>query len=336
MTPNQNRRTIIVSIFICVALTILIFFVFTLGGQKKTFAKKMPVKVVFDDISGLREGNNVWFSGVKVGTVKNIDLKDNSVVEVTLTIEEKAIQFIHKDAKVKLSNEGLLGNKLVVIYGGTKSTPIIRENDYLQPQASGTNTDEMMATLQENNKNLLSITNNLKVISLRIAEGQGSIGKLINDPGLANNLEATVTTLQGTISNFREASVKGERAVNNLESFTARLNKQGTSINELMTDTTLFTSVKASVTQLKQAVNNASQFTDNLKVAGQHLNNTDNAINVLLNDERVGASLKSTMMNLESSSIKLDEDLEALQHNFLLRGFFKKRDKEKQKEKTKQ
>jgi phospholipid/cholesterol/gamma-HCH transport system substrate-binding protein len=50
-----------------------------------------------------------------------------------------------------------------------------------------------------------------------------------------------------------------------------------------------------------------------------------------LNDERVGASLRSTMMNLESSSIKLDEDLEALQHNFLLRGFFKKKQKDKEK-----
>jgi phospholipid/cholesterol/gamma-HCH transport system substrate-binding protein len=268
-----------------------------------------------------------------VGTVKNIDLKDNSVVEVTLTVEEKAIRFIHKDARVKLGNEGLLGNKLVVIYGGTKTAPIVAENDYLQPQVSGTNTDEIMTTLQANNKNLLSITNNLKIISLRIAEGQGSIGKLINDPALANNLDATVSSLRGTISNFREASVKGERAVNNLENFTARLNRQGTSINELMSDTTLFTSVKASVTQLKEAVNNATQFTDNLKVTGQHLNNPDNAVNVLLNDERVGASLRSTMMNLESSSIKLDEDLEALQHNFLLRGFFKKKQKDKEKEK---
>jgi phospholipid/cholesterol/gamma-HCH transport system substrate-binding protein len=331
MTAKQNKRTVIVSIFICVALLILFVFVFTLGGEKKTFAKKIPVKVIFDDISGLKEGNNVWFSGVKVGTVKNIDLKDNSVVEVTLTVEEKAVRFIHKDARVKLSNEGLLGNKLVVIYGGTKTAPIVAENDYLQPQVSGTNTDEIMTTLQANNKNLLSITNNLKIISLRIAEGQGSIGKLINDPGLANNLDATVSTLKGTISNFREVSVKGERAVNNLESFTARLNREGSSINELMGDTTMFTSVKASVTQLKEAVNNATLFTNNLKVVGQHLNNTDNAVNVLLNDERVGASLRSTMMNLESSSIKLDEDLEALQHNFLLRGFFKKKEKDKEK-----
>jgi phospholipid/cholesterol/gamma-HCH transport system substrate-binding protein len=333
MTANQNKRTVIVSIFICIALLILFVFVFTLGGEKKTFAKKIPIRVVFDDISGLKEGNNVWFSGVKVGTVKNIDLKDNSVVEVTLTVEEKAIRFIHKDSRVKLSNEGLLGNKLVVIYGGTKTAPIVTENDYLQPQVSGTNTDEMMATLQANNKNLLSITSNLKVISLRIAEGQGSIGKLINDPALANNLNATVSTLQGTISNFREASVKGEKAVNNLETFTARLNRQGTSINELMADTTMFTSVRASVSQLKEAVDNASQFTNNLKVASQHLNNTDNAVNVLLNDERVGATLRSTMMNLESSSIKLDEDLEALQHNFLFRGFFKKKQKDKEKAK---
>jgi phospholipid/cholesterol/gamma-HCH transport system substrate-binding protein len=49
---------------------------------------------------------------------------------------------------------------------------------------------------------------------------------------------------------------------------------------------------------------------------------------MLLNDEQSANNIKITLQNLQSASKKLDEDLEAVQHNFLLRGFFKKKAKQ--------
>jgi phospholipid/cholesterol/gamma-HCH transport system substrate-binding protein len=82
--------------------------------------------------------------------------------------------------------------------------------------------------------------------------------------------------------------------------------------------------VKASVLQLQQMADTASVFIANLKRTGS---NPNTPIGVLLHDEKAGAQLKGSIKNLESSSMKLDEDLEAAQHNFLLRGFFKKQAK---------
>ncbi len=81
--------------------------------------------------------------------------------------------------------------------------------------------------------------------------------------------------------------------------------------------------------QLNNASNSVTQFTANLKTVSDRLNQKDNAVGVLLNDSETAASMKVTLKNLELGSKKLDEDLEALQHNFLLRRFFKKKEKEK-------
>jgi len=112
--------------------------------------------------------------------------------------------------------------------------------------------------------------------------------------------------------------------VGSLAVFSSNLNKKGTLANELTTDTVIFSSVKATVVQLQQIADSATAIVSNLKLASS---NPNSSIGVLLHDEESGARLKETIKKLESSSVKLDESLEAAQHNFLLRGFFK--DKEK-------
>jgi phospholipid/cholesterol/gamma-HCH transport system substrate-binding protein len=79
---------------------------------------------------------------------------------------------------------------------------------------------------------------------------------------------------------------------------------------------------------LQNSTLSVSAFSNNLEKVGESLNQKDNAIGVFLNDAEVGNSMKKTMINLESSSKKLDLDLEAIQHNFLLRRFFKIKAKE--------
>src|SRR3977135_2627016 len=118
MKSTNNKRAIIVGIFIFLGLAIFIITVLTLGSQHKTFEKSITIETAFDDVNGLQKGNNIWFSGVKIGTVKKVLLSGGAKVKVSLSIEEHSHQFIRKDAKAKISTDGLIGNKIVVIYGG--------------------------------------------------------------------------------------------------------------------------------------------------------------------------------------------------------------------------
>jgi phospholipid/cholesterol/gamma-HCH transport system substrate-binding protein len=306
MTEVANKRTIGVGVFIVIGLLLLAGGIMTIGNLHSTFQKKMTVSTVFGDINGLVAGNNIWFSGVKIGTVKKTEFYGKSQVKVIMNINIESQQYIRKDAKVKISTDGFIGNKILVIYGGTPTVPEVEEGDALANEVMLT-TEEIMNTFQKNNLNVLALTQ-------KIANGQGTIGKLINDEAVYNSIAATTSSLQ-------QASANAETLIASLSNFSSKLNKKGTLVNELVTDTVVFNSLKGSVFKLQNIADTATVLVSNLKQASS---NAKSPVGVLLHDEQAGANLKSMISNLESGSKKLDQDLEALQHSFFMRRYFKK------------
>jgi phospholipid/cholesterol/gamma-HCH transport system substrate-binding protein len=319
MKAAESKRSVTVGVFIFIGIVIFILGVFTLAGKQKRFVKSITLKAIFDDVSGLTEGNNIWFSGVKVGTVKKISFRGPSQVEITMNVEEDAQQFIRKDAKAKVSSEGFIGNKNIVIYGGNPKFPAVEDGDLLHVEKA-LSTDEIMSTLQENNKNLLTITNDFKQLSSKIKKGEGTIGAVLTDSLMANHFRSIVTNLQ-------EASANTAQVSGALSRFTSKLNTKGGLANQMLTDTSVFSDLKSAVVQLEQTTTSAAQVTNNLSQASSKLNASNNAVGLLLNDEETAERLKSTLQNLETSTQKLDQNMEALQHNFLLRGYFKRQAK---------
>jgi phospholipid/cholesterol/gamma-HCH transport system substrate-binding protein len=188
-----------------------------------------------------------------------------------------------------------------------------------------------MKTLSKNNDNLFAITTDFKLISSRIAEGKGSIGKLLTDETMADQLNATTNIL-------RRASENLEKLSANMSAYTAKLNDKGTLANDLVTDTVIFSKLRATVAQLQNVADSSQNVIANLTTTGNILNNgltnKNSPAGMLLNDEQSANKIKLTLQNLQSASKKLDDDLEAVQHNFLLRGFFKKKAKREKEEAT--
>jgi len=323
MRSTGNKTAVIVGIFIFLGLAIFIWTVLTLGSQKKTFADSVIIKTFFENVNGLQKGNNVWFSGVKVGTIKKVDLIGNGKVEVDMNIDQQALPYIRKNAKARLSTDGLIGNKIIEIYGGTSKAPQIQDGDILNTDKL-LSTDEMMNTLSKNNDNLLAITANFKVLSDDMVSGKGSIGKLLTDETFANQLNRTIITL-------KKASVNLEKLSANASDYTDKLNDPGTFANELVSDTIVFNRLRSTVSQLEKVADQSKEIMGNLDSATNTLNkglaNKNAPAGMFLSDEKTAAGLKNTLQNLQSASKKLNEDLEAVQHNFLLRGFFKKKAK---------
>ena len=87
MTAEKNKKSVRVGIFTAIGLVFFVVGVLAIGNINKTFTKSFLVSTVFDDVNGLKLGNNIWFSGVKIGTVKEISFYGTSQVKVIMDIE---------------------------------------------------------------------------------------------------------------------------------------------------------------------------------------------------------------------------------------------------------
>jgi phospholipid/cholesterol/gamma-HCH transport system substrate-binding protein len=321
MDFTENRKAITVGIFLALGLAIFVVGVFTLGGQQKSFAKNFNISAVFDDVAGLKKGNDIWFSGVKVGTIGEIKFVGIQQVNVKMKVDQNVQQFIHTNSTLHIGSDGLIGNKIIVIQGGSADFPVVKNGDTLQAEKL-LSTDDMLKTLQKNNENLLVITSDFKKLGHNILEGKGTIGALIADSAMGTQLRNSMRNLQAATQSAAKLAVQ-------LNQFGNKMNTKGGLADKLLTDTATFNRIKAAATQLQQAASNASTLTNNLNKASSKLNTTDNAMGFLLNDSKAAANMQSTLSNLQQSSVKLNEDLEAAQSNFLLKGFFKKKAKAK-------
>jgi phospholipid/cholesterol/gamma-HCH transport system substrate-binding protein len=322
MDASENKRSITVGVFVLLGVAVFVIGVLTLGGQQKSFVKSIHISAIFNDVAGLKKGNNVWFSGVKVGTIKNITFTGPGQVDVIMSVDASTQQYIHRNAGVRISSDGLIGNKIIVIDGGSPQAPIVQDGDVLQSEKL-LSTDDVMKTLQQNNQNLLAITTDFKQLSKQILAGKGTVGTLLADSSMGMQLKQTMRNLQAATQSAAQMAVQ-------LNHFSNKINTKGGFADNVLTDTVTFNRIRASVSRLKEAADNATVLTDNLNKASNKLNTTDNALGVLLNDPKAAVKVQSTLNYLQQSSVKLNDDLEAVQHNFLLKGFFKKREKAKQ------
>ncbi|MFN8888807.1 MAG: MCE family protein, partial [Cyclobacteriaceae bacterium] len=110
-----------------------------------------------------------------------------------------------------------------------------------------------------------------------------------------------------------------------------KINKGNGLIPKLMTDTAYVKTVEQTLDNVSKLSMNTRKMSDDLQAMVAKMNSSENAVGLLLTDSAFAHQLKSTLTHAKSASIKLDDNMEALQHNFLLRGFFRKKKKEEAK-----
>jgi phospholipid/cholesterol/gamma-HCH transport system substrate-binding protein len=309
--------------FVLGGLALFLVTVFMIGSENNIFSKTFNISAEFKNVEGLKQGDNVWLSGVKIGTVSDVKIASQGKVLVKLTLKDRQSDFIRKDATASIGSDGLVGNKIVVIRPGNAPEGI-EPNDTINA-TSPTDTQELINIAKDVGENTRALTLDLSVIAKRVNEGRGGVGELLNDGALAQELRQAVTHLSTTGNNTALASAELHKLLYELRNGSGLM-------PTLISDTSYANTFKRAMVNIEKVSANAQVVFGNLQALAMKMNDDDNAVGVLLSDKAAANQLRQTITNAEQATEKLDENMEALQHNFLLRGYFKKQAKRKEKE----
>lgn len=323
MEKKEIAQQIKVGAFVLAGLTLFLVSIFFIGSENNIFSKTFTVAVVFKNVEGLKSGDNVWLSGVKIGTVSDVKIISQGKVVVNLSLKDKQNQFIKKDAIASIGSDGLVGNKIVVIRPGI-SGEIIAPDDTINT-SSPADTQELINIAKDVGENTRSITSDLKTIAQRVNDGKGIVGELLNDGTIAKELRDAIVNLRTTGSNTAKASAE-------LHTLLYQMRNGDGLLPTLISDTTYLKTFQNALANVEKVSVNASVVSENLQNMAVKMNNKDNAVGLLLADTLLANQVKNTVQNAAQASQKLDENMEALQHNFLFRGYFRKQAKREARE----
>jgi phospholipid/cholesterol/gamma-HCH transport system substrate-binding protein len=193
--------------FIVGTLAILAAGVFIIGSKEYLFQSTYQLKTQFENVAGLAVGADVQVGGVHSGTVHSIALphKPGDKVTVVMDLDKPTQEIIKSDSVASIETEGVLGNQYVAISFGSSGHAevtdgeIIRSEPPLEMSDLLKKTSGILDSSQQAIQNTTLATAHLNSVSAKIDSGQGTVGALVNDKQLYDNLEQTTTTLHDTM-----------------------------------------------------------------------------------------------------------------------------------------
>jgi len=324
---KRGWNNVKLGLFVFVGLILLITGLYLIGKDTNLFSKNYTLKARFSNVEGLIAGNNVRFAGIQIGTIKRVKFLSDSVIEVTMTIDEEMLTLIKKNDIASIGTDGLMGNKIVNITPSKTPGPLAQENDIL-PVREGASTEAMLNTLAGTNENLSFITEQLKKTIQDINTSE-NLKILLHDKRLPQSIVASLNNIQLTTE-------KAHRTVADLHLIIADVKSGKGSVGELLRDSTFSDELNKAVTGLhaiETRVDTLAQQLSGLVLTIQRdLATGKGPVPAALHDSLMVAKVHSILSHVDTSTVMLNENLEAMRHNFLFRGYFKKQEKEKQKQ----
>ena len=323
---KSTSQKIRLGVFVIIGLLLFVLAIYFIGNKQKMFGKTNHLEAVFTNVNGLQLGNNVRYSGINVGTVRNIIMENDTTIRIDMIIDKAIFPFIKKDAVATIGSDGLVGNMIINILPGKGTEQSVKPGETILSQ-NKIRTEDILNTLSITNKNASELSTDLLEITKQINNGNGTIGILMKDSLMANDLKETMHYLKLTGKGTYESVTELKKTISSLD--------KKDNVIGILKDSAVANKLKNMVTNLDQSSAEINKVVTNFNATILNIKNGKGAINYLANDPKLVHKIDSIMTNINQASYRLNENLEALKHNFFFRGYFRKQEKAKQKDQLK-
>ncbi len=311
----KNTLETRLGLFVALAVLAAAIILEMLGGINE-FRRGKHVLAQFSNVQDLKIGDRVKMAGVEIGRVQDIELTNNKVL---VEMKVRPTAEVRTDSIATIKFTGLLGQNFVSVDFGTPRGELLKDNQYISSaeQAdlsaimqkldnvaagvenvtksfTGFKIDTLVGPLREfitANKDPLTATfSNLQAISSQVssqvAQGKGTLGKLIQDEALYNTALSTVSNLQDTATEIKATVADARKIVDQVNT------GQGT-IGKLMKDEKLYLETTDSMTNLKEIL--------------QKINQGNGTVGKLINDQEFYKNAKLSLQKLDQATEGLED-----------------------------
>ena len=301
----KNSLETRLGIFVALAIICAFIILEVLGGGLESFKRGTQVAALFDNIIELKVGDPVKMAGVPIGRVETVSFATNKVM-VTMKVSREAL--VRTDSKATIKFAGLLGQNYISLDFGTEGAPLAADGailasgeqadlnqlmgkldnvasgvENLTRSFTGDKIDNLLGPLtdflKQNQEPLTATFSNLQSVTTAIAAGEGTIGKMIREETLYNDLQTTIANANGALTDAR--------------SVLAQVNEGKGTLGKLLTDDKLYVETSGSMTTLHEIL--------------QKVNKGDGTASQLLNDPSFYKNANLTLQKVDKATESLED-----------------------------
>jgi phospholipid/cholesterol/gamma-HCH transport system substrate-binding protein len=316
----MSRRYLAVGIFIIAGVTLFALGIFLVGSRHEAFSRHVFLYTEFADLDGVAKGSKVQVAGMDAGQVTKIDIpgSPSGHFRVQMKVDEQLHGLVRTDSFVTVDTEGVVGDTFLTIHAGSPNAAIVQADSVLRSQPPVNMSDLLtrgLGIMNDADTTLQQVGGKLNVVLdgvngavgnandllVGLKEGRGPAGMLLRDEKMAGQIRETMSNVQSTTSNLNQASGRVDSIVADVQQreLPQKLDDTMTQIRSAST------SADATIQQVQQSLTQALGPDANGVTAGQNIS--------------------ESLTNVNAATGNMAEDTEALKHNFLLKGFFKRR-----------
>jgi phospholipid/cholesterol/gamma-HCH transport system substrate-binding protein len=203
MDTHTQKFKVRLGMFIAGGLALFVIAIFIIGKQKNLFNPVYKLTTTFYNVSGLQVGSNIRFSGINVGTVDNITIINDSTVQVDMLIKKSIQKFIKIDCQASIGSAGIIGDRILIITQGSTNSPLAKDGQKIG-SSEPIEMDAIMTGLKSTADNAAIISDQLAEIMVKINRGNGTLGRLIQDSTIAQNISQTIVNLKKSTKGLDE------------------------------------------------------------------------------------------------------------------------------------
>src|SRR6476620_10412805 len=321
-----------VGIFMFAALLVTGFLILNSSGDFNPFEKRMRIKARFSSADGLHTGADVQLAGVSIGKVEDVkflppDAPNGERVEATFLIQEELddkpiTELVRSDSTAQLVATSILANdKMINIVPGTTKGQPVSENQVLASTAA-ISINQLTATGNDLLAQITTLAVPANEILNKANQGEGTLGKIVNDDALYSSLDsavtetkATMTRLQTTIDKVNRGQGSAGKLINDPELYNslnrtvARLDAISTdihagrgSVGKFVNDDALYNETRAAVAELKVSAGKINEIAEDVKAITSDIRGGRGSAGKLFTDERLYDDTRAAIDTFNSVS----------------------------------